>query len=298
MISNLMPELAKHHDKIAASLGSLEGFVLPMLTPSVVADRFLTFEVTLEDWHTACRRFDKHFSEWRSHLSRLRDRSTSIDEPLSMNLRFVKRWRTLGSDIRFDIRAFYTFSKIPFTSFFGVLFAMAGDNSSRWQYAGEAIKLLGKKDAPQVFNDFNAQFQPDLRWFEDHINLYRNKFVEHPFATSRRAIISSENGAKLSGLTGTGISSEDQSLITEIEAVAGDHFSALSARPLAERYFEICRKLEQIPRTHRRRVESMILRVGLESGELEPLAARLGEIFVGFVSFFAAWHNRTQPKRH
>jgi hypothetical protein len=88
------------------------------------------------------------------------------------------------------------------------------------------------------------------------------------------------------------ISKEDESLMSEIEAVGGDSFSGLSTLPLIERYFLVCRRLEEVPVTYRPRAEAMIRRVGLESGELEPLAARLADMFAGFVSFFAEWKNQ------
>lgn len=291
-----MTTLAEHYDKIASSFGLVGGFVLPLKKPSIVVERFLTFEGTLEDWHTACRHFDLHFVEWRTYPDRLRNyftpglnRSASAEQQ-----QFLASWGTLTAEVRFDIRSFYIFSKIPFIAFAALLFAMADDKKSLdWHSATEVIKLVKKNDAPQVFREFNAKFEDDMRWFQDHINLYRNNFVEHPFAVALPGgIVADDKGAKLTGLTGRGISKEDEAIMSEIEATGGDPFSGLSTLPPLERYFEICRKLEEVPAIHRKRAEAMIRRVGLESGELEPLAARLAEMFAGFVSFFAAWKNQ------
>ena len=286
--------LAAHYEKILSSYKLLDG--LPLAGPSVVIQRFLTFEGTVQDWHTACCHFDAHFEEWRSYSNRLKDYFTpGLNQSVSAEQQqFLARWGTLTTEIRFDIRSFYIFSKIPFIAFAAVLFAMADDNKSlKWHSATEMIKLVKKDDAPQVFKEFNAKFEDDMRWFQDHINLYRNNFVEHPFSVALPgAIVSDDKGARLTGLTGRGVSKEDELLMSELEAVGGDSFSGLSTLPLIERYFLICRNLEAIPVTHRRRIEEMIRRVGLESGELEPLAARLAGIFAGFISFFAGWKPR------
>jgi hypothetical protein len=290
-----MTTLAKHYEQIVSSYKLVGGFVLPLAKPSVVVQRFLTFEGTLDDWHTVCRRFDAHFDEWSSYQNRLQDffmpglnQSVSIEQQ-----EFLAKWGTLTSEIRLDIRSFYIFSKIPLISFAAVLFAMANNRSAAWHSVTRFLNLIAKDNAPQVFNEFHVKFERDLQWFRGHINLYRNEFVEHPFSVALPgAIVSDDKGARLTGLTGRGISKEDESLISEIEAVGGDSFSGVSTLRLIERYFLICRKLEEIPVTHRQRAEDMIRRVGLESGELEPLAARLAGIFAGFISFFAAWKNQ------
>ena len=117
--------------------------------------------------------------------------------------------------MRFDIRCLYVFSKIPFISFFAVLFAMAGDKSSGWQEATRVIKRLKREDAPPIFHEFNSTFEDDLNWFQGHINLYRNKFVEHPHSASRGgAMVLDGRGARLVGIAGSGFSVEDEALLS------------------------------------------------------------------------------------
>jgi hypothetical protein len=293
-ISFTMTTLAQYGERALSSLKEVGGFVLPLVKPSPVIERFLTFQGTLDDWHTACKRFDEHFHEWRSCLLRLSEwfepgvnQLTSAEKS-----EFLARWGTLGAEVRFDIRCFYIFSKIPFISFSSVLYAMAGNPSVAWHSATRVMKAVKKETAPRVFKDFHAKFEQDMRWFDGYINLYRNAFVEHPFPVAiPGGIISDEKGAKLAGLTGKGISKEDEALMLEIEAVSGDSFSGLSALPPIERYFHVCRNFGHVPESHRKAAEKMIQAAGLESGELETIAARLAEMFSGFASFFAAWKN-------
>ena len=58
-ISFAMTTLAQYGEKALSSLKEVGGFLLPLLKPSPVIERFLTFQGTLDDWHTACKRFDE-----------------------------------------------------------------------------------------------------------------------------------------------------------------------------------------------------------------------------------------------
>jgi len=59
------------------------------------------------------------------------------------------------------------------------------------------------------------------------------------------------------------------------------------------KYLEIACKLGDLPHEYRPRVENMVTRLVLESGDLEPLAARLGDVFSRFILFFADWKKKS-----
>ena len=291
-----MTALGSNYDKVIAA-SKLAGISIAALhSSSPVDQRYRRFMETVDDWHTACRRFDSDFGALRSHSILMGEffKAGSGDAFTPEQQEFFAKWGILGSDVRLDVRAFYIFSKIPVIAFGAVLFAMVGNLSSLdWHSTTELIKVVKKPDAPQVFIEFNAKFSGDLRWFQDHINLYRNKFIEHPYSGSPiGGMMFDEKGAKLTGLTGRGVSERDEALMSELEIAASESFSGFSALTPAERYLEVCRNLDRVPEAYRQRAEAMILRVGLESGELEPLAARLGEIFAEFVAFFAEWKKK------
>src|SRR6266853_6255333 len=130
-----MSSSSKHFEKVVSSLSIVGGFVLPLRKPSPVVERFLRFEGTLEDWRTACRRFDVHFDEWRSYPERLKEHfKPGLNNALGAEQKeFLTQWGALTADIRFDIHCFYIFSKIPFVAFGAVLFERAENWFEGWQ---------------------------------------------------------------------------------------------------------------------------------------------------------------------
>jgi hypothetical protein len=276
-------------DQAAEPVGRV-GF--PLKGPSPAMARYLRFTDALEDWHCVCNRLDTHFHEWAEIEVYIRQ-SRIPNEVLV-------RWRQTTANLRLDIRSFYVFAKIPFIAFSATLFAMSGVSSHSWHSATNVLKRLKRDDAPTLFRDFNAKFAQDLRWFQDLVNFYRNDFVEHPISpfVPTGLSLSSSEGARLSGLTGRGVTEEDEILIAQIESSGTEAFPILPALPdihshrLILRYFNVCKNLDKIPEQYRRRAYEMIRRVGLESGELEPLTMRLCEMYAGFISYFAEWKER------
>jgi hypothetical protein len=100
-------------------------------------------------------------------------------------------------------------------------------------------------------------------------------------------------GARLVGISGSDFSAEDEALLSEIEADSTCSGLVLAPLPQRSKYVEIACKLGDLPDKYRPRVENMVIRLGLESGDLEPLAARLEDVFSRFIYFFADWKNKS-----
>lgn len=286
-----MSKLAAHSAKTIASVASLGGFE----QPSLIFERYLTLTDNLYDWHIACERFDRDFGDLTLTMAALSSNFRSGQNPLTAEQRdFIVRSQDLHRAVRFDIKCFYVFAKIPFISYFAVLYAMAGESSPGWQETTKVLKRLRKSDAPELFKAFNAQFEKDLRWFEGNINIYRNKFVEHPHSAVRPgAMVITRTGARIVGISGLDFLEEHGTLIADIVANTGDLFADLLTLPQFIAYYELARRLGDVPHEYRSSVEKMIIRFGLESGDLEMLAVRLEDIFTKFISFLSDWRKKT-----
>jgi hypothetical protein len=285
--------VAGHFEKIQIAYSRIKRITSPRREPSLAAERFLRFSDTLGDLKLVCERYDTHFGEWQAAEDRLWHAGSKNE--------FFLQLGGLSKNLRLDVRSFYIFGKIPFISFSAVLSAMGDDRSKTWNSARKFIKLVKRESAPAIFQEFNRTFSHDMRWFLDHMNLYRNTFIEHPLSHQMPVgMVYDGGGARLTGLTGRVVTEEDEILISQIESDGAPNFPILSTLPTIHshrtilRYFNVCKNLEKVPEQYWNPAIEMIHRVGLESGELEPLTARLCEMYAGFILFFAERINSHQ----
>jgi len=294
---NYSPEstasIATHFARIDEARAAIGPIVLPMPGGRGTFNRFVLFDEVLNDWRLVCQRYDSDLSELVKVQARIKDifpsGSGSFD---STQREFVGRMGALIRALKLDIRSFYIFAKIPLVSYASLLFAMASHPSGKWRSATEFIKALQKPTAPPLCKEFYERFLDDLEWFDAHINLYRNDYIEHPFAHGLKGIVFSPDNAKIAGLVGTDFTDEEVALLQKVQRDI-DENSTDTISPV-ERYLWVCRNLERIPPDLDAPVKQLIRRVGLESGDLNELAPRVARMFTVFLRFFGEWKDRPQ----
>lgn len=275
-----MPQLAAHFAKVM----SANQLVVHNLRPSWnarVMGFYTAFWIALLDWHMTCRHYDAHLDEWQSFQPHIHEyfRSGSGAQPTTVEQRdFLNRWGNLNSELKYDIRCFYIFANMARETFTEVI--------------KETQKEHGRSS--KIFTKYKSRFKSDDLWFHLNVEIYRDKFIVHPRSiTTPAGIIADRRGARLSGITA--ISEPDEKLLLEIESDTKETLPDLPVPPLLK-YVHLCENLEAIPAKHLKRFIEMIQRVGLESGNLDAITARLCEIYANLIEFFVECNNVEKRK--
>lgn len=273
-----MPQLAPLFEKIIPANQQVFSR-LPSSPDKRLFGFYTAFWVAILDWHTTCLHYDAHLQEWETYEPRLHEYFGSGGGLLTpKQADFLLRWGNLNAELRYDIRCFYIFADIAHRAF------------------SETIKELHKKHTKRgrrskIAADYASRFKVDNHWFKHNVEIYRDKFIEHPRSVGVAAGITwDRSGVRLAGVTP--LSGADEKRITQIEDDIKGALPDLAASPTALfKYLYLCEHMELIPSRQLGLFVEMIQRVGLQSGNLEPLAIRLCSIFKNMILFFVE-HNQ------
>ncbi len=290
-----MDDLASHFGIVEQAVRNIgaDGLTIPSQNPLV--RRYWSYVESLFDLQIACQRYDADHEEFvRRHVFLAPARSVGAARGLTAEeAESLQRYFELIPKLRFDIRCVYVFAKICVVTFSGLLFEMAGETSQDWRQLRRFLKRIRKSDVPPLLQKFNQRFGKQLDWFNGQVNLYRDDFIEHPVATPLMpGVVSSAAGHRLTGLTGTGLSEGDMSLLEQVQGALKDPYPELSGKRPSDVYDWICQNLEKVPPNCRPELENMIRRVGLESGDLDQIVDKTSKLFAGFLEFFAEWRSQ------
>jgi hypothetical protein len=252
---------------------------LPSSLDKRVFGFYSAFWVAILDWHTTCLHYDEHMQEWQTYQPQLDDYfGPGTGQMTPEQSDFLIRWGNLNNELRYDIRCFYIFADVAHRAF------------------TQTIKALHKKHAKRgmrskIAAEYTSRFKADNHWFKHNVEIYRDKFIEHPRSVGvPTGITSDRSGVRLAGVTP--LSREDEKQISQIADETKEALPDLAASPTALfKYLYLCEHMEMIPSRQLGRFIEMIQRVGLQSGNLEPLAIRLCTMYTNMILFFAE-HNQ------
>jgi hypothetical protein len=291
-----LADLASHFAPVEEALRQLAADDLSIPSNDLIVRRYFSFVESLFDLKTACQRYDADHQEFVLRQARLNPlRSAGPARQLTAEeAECFDRYFELHPKLRFDIRCVYVFSKICMITFSGLLFETAGETSQDWKQLHRFLKRISKPNAPPLLQQFYQRFGTQLDWFNAQVNLYRDDFIEHPVATPLMpGLVSTTTGPRLTGLSGTGLSPSDVTLLDHLQNELRDIYPDLVRLSGFDRYEWVCQNLEKVPSKRRCDVENMIRRVGLESGDLNHIAAKTSNLFAGFLIFFGEWRKQS-----
>jgi hypothetical protein len=109
--------------------------------------------------------------------------------------------------------------------------------------------------------------------------------------------VGDEKSVRLTGQVGIGLSDKDIQLLMDIAIVLKEAFPELdTVHESGSLYHWVCNNLEYVPARKRVDAESMIRRVGLDSGDIEQIARRANRMFADFIGFFNEWYDNNHRK--
>jgi hypothetical protein len=194
----------------------------------------------------------------------------------------------------------YIFAKIPFICYSHLLYEMAGRKGDRtWSQARKFAKCIRRSDVEPLLQEFHWKFATQIEWFLANVNIYRDDVVEHPISTPffvGAALVSHAHGDnRIPGLTGRGLSNDDQAFCGRIQQVFLPSHPELTSADLHDCYSWIISNLHLLSKDDREYADRMI-RLGLESGNLAKIVGKLATVFSDFINFFVEWAHQNRER--
>jgi hypothetical protein len=259
-----------------------------------VSRRFFVLLEALKEWKVVLERYDEDNAAYKAAYHRYEqtlDSKSNDERDMQYILLMHKQ---IMPKLRLDIRCIYIFAKIVFISYAALLFEIAEEKSYDWKQIGRFKKRLIHKNSSSLLGEFNRRFEHYIQWFDSQVNLYRNDFIEHPVGTPLLpGIIGTEESIRITGQIGIVLDKGEENLLRSIADVLKVQFPDVNKiHDSYDLYHWICNNLEHVPAEMRPKIENIIRRIGLDSGDIEKITARANRMFADFLDFFNEWHSR------
>ena len=164
----------------------------------------------------------------------------------------------------------------------------------------ETCKFVEPFPAEPLISQFYKQSQGHLDWFMEHVNFYRDHFIEHPKSLSMfpLAMKTTAKGYQIVGRTGQALRETDNELFEQVKDRLNHRFPELKEMDSMDIYEWMCAHLHELPRELEGKAKLTALRLGLDSSyDLANLSRNLADMFVSFLNLFTAWSAQKKPLR-